>query len=128
MATTRSLFCAVLVLSLLRDVASTPTRRTAPINCISVAQWAALNVSVDGRLAGGIPLAEPCYSVYNGEQVVPDPTICAEVQTGYKDIEFIASSYAGFQNVGQAQSSMMRVLKTCRSTGGLVKPRARAVH
>jgi len=63
------------------------------------AQWAALNQTVGGRLHGGIPLAEPCYSNYNGTKVTPNATACNDIQNGYQSDAYLAQSYSGFMNV-----------------------------
>jgi len=97
-------FCYVsLSLSILfSSISASPLlepRATTPISQITPSQWAALNSSVGGRLARGAPLAEPCYSFYNGSVVAPDVAQCAAVQNGYTNEQFIADNYGGYQNV-----------------------------
>lgn len=49
----------------------------------SVADWAALNETVGGRLYHGRPFAKACFSTYNGNKVVPNTAECAYVQENY---------------------------------------------
>lgn len=66
---------------------------------ITSAQWVQLNSSVGGRLHQAVPLAEPCYSIYNGNVVTPNTAQCAAVQNGYETDTYLASYYGGFMNV-----------------------------
>jgi len=66
---------------------------------ITSAQWSQLNQSVGGRLHAVQPLAEPCYSVYNGNIVTPNLAQCSAVQNGYTADTYLASYYSGFMNV-----------------------------
>lgn len=47
--------------------------------------WTALNNTVGGRLALGIPWSMPCFSWYNGSSVQPQPAECKYVQENYYD-------------------------------------------
>ena len=70
------------------------------IHTISSAQWAKLNHSVGGRLAWGLPLAAPCYSLYNGTATLTrNVTQCSTVQQGYTTDLFIADHYGGWVTV-----------------------------
>lgn len=79
--------------SVLARPALAPRASTASITS---AQWTQLNQSVGGRLYKVQPLAEPCYSVYNGKVIVPNLAQCAAVQNGYTTDTYIASYYSGF--------------------------------
>jgi hypothetical protein len=58
----------------------------------------ALNQTLKGTLARGIPVAEPCYSSYSGSPVKPNPAQCSTVQAGYTDELFIAENFGGYEN------------------------------
>ena len=72
-----------------RSQAATPT----------AAQWAALNQTVSGRLFAGVPLAQSCYSSYNGTATTPDAAACSAVQSNYTANAYISDHYGGFMNV-----------------------------
>ncbi|KAL7283963.1 hypothetical protein ACG7TL_001235 [Trametes sanguinea] len=55
-----------------------------------------LNVTVQGRLRASVPLAKPCFSVYDGEHVPVDPTACSVVQSNYTNPDFRASQFAAY--------------------------------
>ncbi|TVY15434.1 FAD-linked oxidoreductase, partial [Lachnellula arida] len=94
------LFCGLLfAFSLVtRSRAATPT----------AAQWAALNQTVGGRLFAGVPLAQSCYSSYNGTATTPDTAVCSAVQSVYTASSYIGGNYAGFMNTNWG---------TCQRTG-----------
>ncbi|TVY40181.1 FAD-linked oxidoreductase [Lachnellula occidentalis] len=81
-----------------RSKAATPT----------AAQWAALNQTVNGRLHAGVPLAQSCYSSYNGTATTPDAAVCSAVQTNYTANNYISGHYGGFMNTNWG---------TCQRTG-----------
>lgn len=85
------LFCGLLFAFFLvaRSKAATPT----------AAQWAALNQTVNGRLFAGVPLAQSCYSSYNGNATTPDAAVCSAVQANYTGSNYISDNYSGFMNV-----------------------------
>ncbi|KAI6083125.1 FAD-binding domain-containing protein [Hypoxylon rubiginosum] len=60
------------------------------------AAWVALNSSVGGRLYSATPLALPCFSQYNGNNVAPDTAACATVRENYRTNTFRADSPAGY--------------------------------
>lgn len=74
-------------------------RSALAISSITPAQWAALNQSVNGRLHGGQPLAEPCYSFYNGTATTPNRAQCSNIQANYETDTFVASNFGGYMNV-----------------------------
>ncbi|KAF8912199.1 FAD-binding domain-containing protein [Gymnopilus junonius] len=76
----------------------------------SVADWAALNETVGGRLYHGYPFAKPCFSTYNGNKIVPNTAECAYVQENYVN-NHMNRSHA-FGGYGYTQFEM------CMSTGG----------
>lgn len=80
--------------------------RAAPvISTITPSQWVAFNQSVGGNLHTGYPMAKPCYSLYNGTTIAPNPTQCANVQANYETDTFVANNYGGFMNVRESISS-----------------------
>ncbi|TVY32503.1 FAD-linked oxidoreductase, partial [Lachnellula subtilissima] len=81
-----------------RSQAATPTP----------AQWAALNQTVNGRLFAGVPLAQSCYSSYNGTATTPDAAACSAVQSNYTANNYISDHYGGFMNTNWG---------TCQRTG-----------
>jgi hypothetical protein len=58
----------------------------------------ALNKTLGGTLARGVPLAEPCYSNYNGTATTPNSAQCSTVQTNYENELFIAQNFGGYDN------------------------------
>ncbi|KAF9053278.1 FAD-binding domain-containing protein [Panaeolus papilionaceus] len=72
-------------------------------------EWAALNATVQGRLGVGQPWPKPCYSMYNGNLVAPDPTECQFVQNNYFNHHVERhDAYGGFSAVQ---------FETCMATG-----------
>ncbi|KDR73742.1 hypothetical protein GALMADRAFT_630927 [Galerina marginata CBS 339.88] len=74
-----------------------------------VADWAALNTTVGGRLHFGKPWAAPCFSQYNGDKVEPNESECAFVQQNFFN-SHLNRSYA-FGGYGATQ------FEGCMSTG-----------
>ncbi|KAH7884922.1 hypothetical protein F5I97DRAFT_1811126 [Phlebopus sp. FC_14] len=55
--------------------------------------WVALNSTVGGRLRSVTPLALPCFSNYDGQQVIPDAQACSVVQQNYSSATFRSQHY-----------------------------------
>lgn len=81
---------------------------TVAVALPTLSQWHALNQTVKGRLHGGVPIAAPCYSNYNGTAQTVDSDACSDVQDGYTTDSYIVSQYSGFTNVNWG---------TCQSVG-----------
>jgi nitrilase len=60
--------------------------------------WTFLNDSVSGHLHTATPLSLPCFSIFNGQTVSPDPALCAQIQANYTSDTFRAQFYSGFMN------------------------------
>lgn len=58
---------------------------SSPYASVTASQWAALNSSVDGRLATSVPIAQPCFDAYSGivnsNTLAPNSEACSEVQS-----------------------------------------------
>jgi hypothetical protein len=72
-------------------VSSPLVRRTTP-------NYSALNLTLNGTLGTGTPMALPCYSNYNGAAVTPNTAQCSNVETNYLNELFIASNFGGYEN------------------------------
>jgi hypothetical protein len=71
---------------------------TTPLHRRSSPNFNALNQTLGGTLGRGIPLAEPCYSNYNGTATTPNAAQCSTVQANYVNELFIAESFSGYEN------------------------------
>jgi len=60
------------------------------------ADWKALANAVSGNLHAAVPLAEPCFSTFNGQSVSIDQAECATVQQNYLNGTFRTGQYPGF--------------------------------
>lgn len=60
------------------------------------ADWEALAKDVSGNLHGAVPLAKPCFSIFNGLSVSVDQAECSAVQQNYLNGTFRTGQYAGF--------------------------------
>jgi hypothetical protein len=60
--------------------------------------YKSLNQTLQGKLSAGIPLAEPCYSNYNGQRVTPNPSLCSTIEANYTNETFIAANFGGYEN------------------------------
>ncbi|KAF9532809.1 isoamyl alcohol oxidase [Crepidotus variabilis] len=59
--------------------------------------WKTLNSTVAGRLYAGVPWAEPCFSLYNGNNTRPDAAQCSFVQQNYFNNHMVRTSvFAGY--------------------------------
>jgi hypothetical protein len=96
------------------------------ISLISSSNLTAFNSSNNGRVAHGVPLAEPCYSNYNGDAVTPNPSECATVQAGYDNSTFIAQNFGGYQNVnwGMCQTTGQRCVLNFSAPAAPIPPSA----
>ena len=74
--------------------------------------WGLLNRTVGGRLHSAAPLSLPCFSTYNGQQISPNKSACAQVQAGYTSGDFRAQSYNGFMN-NQAEACISNRTDQC---------------
>jgi hypothetical protein len=83
---------------------SAVTKRS--IASIDPSEFETLNNTLGGKLGIGQPLAEPCYSNYNGTTVNPNSAQCSAVQAQYKNETFIAQHFGGYQNAqwGECQA------------------------
>ncbi|KAI1332880.1 hypothetical protein F5Y16DRAFT_394190 [Xylariaceae sp. FL0255] len=62
----------------------------------SQAQWDVLNATVGGRLHVNTPFELPCFSVYNGKQVVINEAECTTVRENYDVAGFRANFPSGY--------------------------------
>ncbi|KAG4025000.1 hypothetical protein MFRU_074g00060 [Monilinia fructicola] len=60
--------------------------------------WSSLNRTVSGRLYTSKPFSFPCFSIYEGQPVTPDPSKCTEIQNHYNSSDYRTQSYNGFMN------------------------------
>ena len=79
---------------------------------VEPSEWAALNISVKGRMHAGRPLGFPCYTSYNGTSKTPDTAACAEVMMKQTYGTFVATKYGGYQQVQQDPLSWFEFLLT----------------
>ncbi|KDR73745.1 hypothetical protein GALMADRAFT_142193 [Galerina marginata CBS 339.88] len=68
--------------------------------------FAALNISLGGRLALGVPWTEPCFSSFNGVAVPPNATQCAYVQQNYFNSHIPRSDAFGAYSATQFEMCM----------------------
>lgn len=69
---------------------------------VTLPDLVSLNQSCQGRLFTASPLARPCFSVLNGENVLLEQAQCSIVQANYTSGEFRAAHYSGFmQDYGE---------------------------
>jgi hypothetical protein len=87
--------------------ATTATAATAA-TAARAPNYAALNTTLGGTLQKGVPLAEPCYSIYAGTKVTPNAAQCSTVRANYEQELFIESNFGGYENANWA---------TCQATG-----------
>jgi hypothetical protein len=82
----------ILSFSLLTSaLAHVAVRRSSP-------NYNALNATLGGTLGVGIPLAEPCYSDYNGVATTINTAQCSNIQSNYENELFIAQNFGGYEN------------------------------
>ncbi|KAH9948031.1 FAD-binding domain-containing protein [Amylocystis lapponica] len=55
-----------------------------------------LNVSVSGRLHAALPLELPCFSLYDGRQVVSDEMACTTIQENYTVPTYRVDSFGAY--------------------------------
>ncbi|PWY76057.1 FAD-binding domain-containing protein [Aspergillus sclerotioniger CBS 115572] len=60
--------------------------------------WTVLNATLQGRLHAASPLAQPCFSHYDGRPVSPQPSQCSELQAQYTTAAYRADLYNGFMH------------------------------
>ena len=84
--------------------------------------WLAFNASVNGRLERDVPLALPCYSIYNGMPHTADETLCAQIREDYTDPSFRIEAVGGYMN-GQGEGCMSEPADQCL-LDGTVSPAA----
>ncbi|KAI0595166.1 hypothetical protein F4775DRAFT_383507 [Biscogniauxia sp. FL1348] len=65
--------------------------------------WRAFNFSVQGRLHQAVPLALPCFALYNGQHTDVDAAQCALVRGNYTVAGFHAGEPAGYMNLQSEQ-------------------------
>ncbi|KAI5918704.1 hypothetical protein F4810DRAFT_558419 [Camillea tinctor] len=65
--------------------------------------WRTLNVSVQGRLHQTVPLALPCFSLYNGQPATVDEAQCAAVRENYTNADFRAGQASAYMNLQSEQ-------------------------
>ncbi|TVY53558.1 FAD-linked oxidoreductase, partial [Lachnellula suecica] len=66
------------------------------VACNSI--WESLNQTVGGRLYPAKPFSLPCFFIYEGQQITPNTSACAELQAGYTSGDFRSQVYNGFSN------------------------------
>ncbi|ESZ90893.1 hypothetical protein SBOR_8734 [Sclerotinia borealis F-4128] len=64
--------------------------------CVDI--WSSLNQTLSGRLHTSRPFSLPCFSIYEGQAVIPDPSQCAEIQNNYTSSDYRTQFYNGFMN------------------------------
>lgn len=74
--------------------------------------WSAFNASVNGRLERDVPLALPCFSIYNGMPNTADEALCAQVRESYTDPSFRIQAVGGYMN-GQDEICMSEPTDQC---------------
>jgi hypothetical protein len=96
----------------------------AHVSLISSSFLTEFNVTSNGRLTRGVPLAEPCYSNYNNDSVTPNPSKCTIVEAGYDNSTFIAQNFGGYQNVnwGMCQITGQRCVLNFSAPAAPVSP------
>ncbi|PYH42437.1 FAD-binding domain-containing protein [Aspergillus saccharolyticus JOP 1030-1] len=60
--------------------------------------WTTLNATLQGRLHTASPLARPCFSRYNGQPILPEPSQCSELQAHYTSSAYRTEFYSGFMH------------------------------
>ncbi|KAF8886976.1 hypothetical protein BD779DRAFT_1529063 [Infundibulicybe gibba] len=86
------MFGALSLLTLLELASHLPAASAA-----STSDWQQLNSTLGGRLQAGIPYAQSCYSLINGnESHVPNPAECAAAQAGSANHTFRANTFGGY--------------------------------
>jgi hypothetical protein len=58
----------------------------------------ALNSTLGGTLAKGVPVAEPCYDNYNGSPVTPNAAQCSTVAANYDKELYIEQNFGAYEN------------------------------
>jgi FAD/FMN-containing dehydrogenase len=92
---------------------STSVSSTAPSDA-----WSALNASVNGRLERDVPLALPCFTIYNGMPHTADEALCAVIRANYTDPKFRIQAAGGYMN-GQDEGCMSEPADQCVLDGSV---------
>ncbi|EIM88913.1 FAD-binding domain-containing protein [Stereum hirsutum FP-91666 SS1] len=76
---------------------------SSPYASVTASQWAALNSSVNGRLATSVPIAQPCFDAYSGivnsNTLAPDSEACSEVQSLWTNTTYRVTQFGTYEQI-----------------------------
>jgi hypothetical protein len=74
------------------------------IYSVTLAQWAAFNPSIGGRLGAGRPINIPCFSNYNSTVSTLDMASCDGTETKKADSNFFAGHFGGYEYASSSRA------------------------
>jgi hypothetical protein len=96
----------------------------AVASCSTVYSAYAPLPSALGSFSQATPLAEPCYSNYEGHKITPDNSACSKVEANYDNEFFLADNFAGYfsPNWGMCQANGQRCVLNFSAPNSGVSP------